>query len=676
MAVPSEDLLQLEKIQSQLALDDPVLHATSKFTVAHLTFNAFKETWPLSSTSPHVQIGVRHEQLVHAFPTRGGGAIYTVASGSTPILNSVDTSCETLEDVDLVAPFDSVEEWKSELSGNLSREFRALLKYLFLLHVAAGARYKNLGLPVDVGDLKVALMMVHQSRQPKISPQSPGSVDASDVEFALGLTTTLLLSGPVMMTHDKPTTGAHVTDQPATPDVSPAASNSTQLDDQDVDQDSSSDATHEDQPSSTPASAFTLVPVLAHEDSGDELEGVDDAETRFVLDDTPDAPTTESGDDTEVPAGEPAFRGPVMGFFTVNGPDRTRSTRKQVVPVAEDLSETEPRHFVASNRKNFRYKAKPPDDRCTENAAKAIKFAEEQARFQPGTPASDDGTIGDDDETDIEVVDDFVPDENTHGSSPAALSEPSDAEAEAQDDADVDGEWNSRPRRECDQVLLHDAQGSPIERVVFQAAPRPPSQQQNAFNANHQGATGRRNGHRTGLSGNVRSMTVVPVVQNTGKAAARFMQNQDGHVGVIPPEAMSTGHFRMVADGKNNTTAWPGRMPLAQHILAERAARSQVQPDSVMLRGRNVRDYPDESLERYAAGRGPVDGNWMNDRIIAHAELKRRAAGDEREPRVIIHTQQTTLRPPPIQPQIQPPTEATRQPPVQGHTQSSVQAPL
>jgi hypothetical protein len=66
----------------------------------------------------------------------------------------------------------------------------------------------------------------------------------------------------------------------------------------------------------------------------------------------------------------------------------------------------------------------------------------------------------------------------------------------------------------------------------------------------------------------------------------------------------------------------------------------------------------------------------MNDRIIAHAELKRRAAGDEREPRVIIHTQQTTLRPPPIQPQIQPPTEATRQPPVQGHTQSSVQAPL
>ena len=481
MAERSQQLLQLEHIHAQLASDDPVLCTTSKFTVTHLTFNAFKETWPLTSAYHHVQIGVRHGHFVHAFPTRNRGVIYTVASGKYPDLKSVDISCETLEDVNLVAPFDAVEEWKSELSGSLSREFRALLKYLFLLHVAEGGRYRNLDLPVDVEDLKVALMMVHQARQPKTSPPSPGSIDASETEPSPELTDTPPLPGPIMTTRDEPATEAHPADQPAILDADSAASDSMQLDDQDVDQDSSTDATHENLPPPAPTSASTLVPGSALQDTDDELEGVDDATISFVPEKAPNDPTSEGSDQTEVLVDDSAPRGPVRGLFTVSGSDRRRPTRKQVVPVADDASGTEDGHFIASSRKDFRNKSKPPDDRHTEDAAKAVRFAEEQTEPQPDTPTSDDGTVGFNDETDIEIIDGSEPNENTHQSPPDASSESPDAEAESQREAHMDVVQDPRPAQQSTQGLIHDAQRSPIERIAFQAAAQPPSQQQKTY---------------------------------------------------------------------------------------------------------------------------------------------------------------------------------------------------
>ncbi|KAF3034438.1 hypothetical protein E8E11_003045 [Didymella keratinophila] len=470
----SQQLLQLENIQAQLTSDDPVLHATSKFTVTHLTFNAFKKTWPLTSAYHHVQIGVRHGRFVHVFPTRNGGAIYTVAPGRYPDLKSVDISCETLEDVGLVAPFDAVEEWKSELSGSLSREFRVLLKYLFLLHAAEGGRYKNLGLPVDVEDLKVALMMVHQARLPKTSPPSPGSIDASDAEPSPELTDTPPLSGPIMTTREEPATEAHPADEPAVPDADSAASGSMQLDGQVVDLDSSSDATHEDLPPLAPTSASTLVPGYALEDIDDELEGVDDAAISLVPEKSPNDPTSEDSDQPESRIVDSAPRGPVKGLFTVSGPDRRRPTRKQVVPVADGASETEDGHFIASSRKDSRNKSKPPDDRRTGDAAKAVRFAEEQTGAQPDTPASADGTVGFDDEIDIEIIESSEPDENTHQNPPYATSESPDADAESQHDAHMDVVQDPRSARQSNQGLIHDARGIPIERIAFQAAAQPP----------------------------------------------------------------------------------------------------------------------------------------------------------------------------------------------------------
>lgn len=508
MAEPSQELLQLDSIQAQLASENPVLHATSKIAVTHLNFNAFLGSrWMIASGFPHVQIGVRNGQPVHAFATRD--AFCTIAPGGTPVLKSIDTSCETLEDVDLVAPFDRVEEWKSELSGSLSREFRALLKYLFLLHVAEGGPDKNLGLRVDVEDLKVALVMVHQARQSKVSSSTSGSVDASGAESTPEPSSIHLLSGPTTTKHHEPTTEPQLTDQSSGADVDPAPSDSMQLNNHDVDRDSSIHAARKDlsrspsrqgstanvsglpltdgdlsMPSPTPTPTSMVVPVLAQEGADDEPEGIVDATTDVVPQETPNETTTqdviESSDDeplmTRIQAKHyraqdltsgSALHDPVKGTFTVNGPGRARPPHKQIVPVAEDTSDTESGYFIASNRKNFRNKSKPPDDRRTEDAAKAIRFAEDQAGSQRDTPASDEGMIGYDGYTDIEIVDDPEPDEDAHQSSLTALSKFTGADAETQHDADSVVDQNSRPRRNSNQGLLHNALGNPIERVAF-----------------------------------------------------------------------------------------------------------------------------------------------------------------------------------------------------------------